>query len=457
MTKCDSASFHDPAGHVYWHEGEVYRTVMPCFAEAFETVRQSGAVEHWIKQQILWPEQVVSTQDLDFARHAYTLLKHPRLPFISYPYEWPFALLKEAALFHLDLMLDAISQDIMLNDASAFNVQFNGVKPIFIDHLAFRPYIAGEFWQAHKQFFEQFVNPLLLQAYRGTPFQPWYRGTLNGIATNDIAALLPWRRKWNWQVFCHVVMQAHFDKAQRQQVAKAAKQVQMPKQGLQHLWRSLRKWIDGLHDSVATSHWQSYANTHSYDDEAFSVKQEFIKRFITQIQPDLVWDLGCNTGVFSRMALNAGAKRVIGFDNDHSALQVAFETAKKDNLLFTPLFTDLINPTPAQGWHLTERMSFTQRQQPNAILALAVVHHLAISANVPLPLIVDWLTEMAPAGVIEFIPKSDPMVQSMLSQRADIFTEYLLASFIDLLSQKVRIVSRVSVNEGGRELVWFVK
>lgn len=457
MTKRDNASFRDPAGHVYWHEDDIYRTVMPNFSEAFEKVRQTGAIDRWIDQKILWPEEQISTNGLAFANDVHAVLKHPRLPFISYPYEWPFALLKEAALFHLDLMLDALSQDIMLNDASAFNVQFNGIKPVFIDHLAFRPYIPGELWQAHKQFFVQFINPLLLQAYCGTPFQAWYRGSLDGILTHELAKLLPLRRKFNWRVYCHIVMQAHFDNAQRPQVAKVTKQVQMPKHGLQHLWRSLRRWISGLQDGAPASHWRTYSSTHSYEDKAFAIKKIFTSELIAQAQPDLVWDLGCNTGVFSQVALQAGAKRVIGFDNDHSALHIACDSAKKFNLAFTPLFMDMMNPTPAQGWAADERLSLTQRNQPDVVLALALVHHLAIGANVKLSMIADWLTQLAPVGLVEFVPKSDPMVQVMLSQRLDIFPDYSLESFINLLSQKANIIKRVNLSENGRELIWFAR
>jgi ribosomal protein L11 methylase PrmA len=457
MIKRDSASFRDPAGHVYWQEDTIYRTVMPGFAEAFDAVRQTQVIKNWIDKGMLWPEEQVPTNQLECAQHAYALLKHPKFPFISYPYEWSFAMLKDAALFHLELMLDALSHDIMLNDASAFNVQFNGVNPVFIDHLAFRPYVPGEYWQAHKQFFEQFLNPLLLQAYCGVPFQGWYRGNVNGISTAEIAKLLPLRCRLNWHVFFHIMLQAHFDKAQRPDVAKVAKQVHMPKHGLQHLWQSLHKWISKLHDKAPTSHWQSYAKTHSYENEQFAIKKVFVSEFIEQTQPDLVWDLGCNIGIFSELALQAGAKRVIGFDNDHSALAVAYETAKKNKLAFTPLFMDMTNPSPAQGWYETERLSLTKRNKPDAILALALVHHLAIGANIPLPMIVDWLIDLAPTGVIEFVPKTDPMVQIMLSQRQDIFTDYTIEAFINLLSQKANIILRVKLSESGRELIQFRK
>ncbi|NNM58294.1 MAG: class I SAM-dependent methyltransferase [Legionellales bacterium] len=454
--KRDAASFRDPAGHVYWQNDHVYRTVMPIFASAFDEVRQSNAIENWMSNGILWPEQRVDKNELgEVGYEAYAVLKHPVLPLITYPYEWPFPLLKEAALFHLDLMLDALSKNIMLNDASAFNIQFNGVKPVFIDHLAFRPYVEGEFWQAHKQFFEQFINPLLLQAYTGIAFQEWYRGKLSGIATGDLAKILPFKRKLNWRVGCHILLQAYFDKQTISAVSKKKAQRAMPRTGLESLWRSLRRWIATLEDGISITHWQAYRDTHSYDEAALSAKKTFVREFISKTQPELLWDIGCNDGLFSLIALEAGAKRVIGFDNDHGALAAAFNSAKAQNGAFTPLYMDLTNPTPAQGWCENERLSLMQRNKPTAILALALVHHLAITANIPLPLIIDYLLSLAPRGVVEFVPKSDQKVQAMLAQREDIFVDYHLENFVNLLSAKAKIVSQISLAEGGRVLIEY--
>lgn len=451
------ASFRDPAGHVYWYEKQVYRTVMPVFASAFDSVRESTVIENWINTGILWPEQRVDKNEFGelWGDEVHAVLKHPVLPVVAYPYEWPFPLLKQATLFHLDLMLDALSNNIMLNDASAFNIQFNGVKPVFIDHLAFRPYIEGEFWQAHRQFFEQFVNPLLLQAYCGVAFQEWYRGNLSGIKTSDLASVLPFRRKLNWRVGCHILLQAFFDKKAVSAVSKRKAHATMPRTGLESLWRSLRRWIETLNDGAGLTHWQAYRDTHSYDVTALTAKKEFVREFIIKTQPELLWDIGCNDGLFSFVALEAGAKRVIGFDNDHGALTMAFNTATEHNYAFTPLYMDMTNPTPAQGWCESERLSLIQRNKPAAILALALVHHLAISANIPLPMIIDYLLSLAPYGVIEFVPKSDEKVQAMLALRADIFPDYHVENFVNLLSAKAKIISQCSLGEGGRVLIEY--
>jgi ribosomal protein L11 methylase PrmA len=452
----DSASFRDPAGHVYLEQDKVYRTVMPVAAEAFTAVRATGLINRLIEQGKLWPETLLSpSQAHDIAPQAYAILQHPPLPFITYPYEWPFALLKAAALFHLDLQLEALQAGVMLNDASAFNIQFIGTQPVFIDHLAFRPYQEGELWQAHQQFCQQFLNPLLLQAHCGVAFNSWYRGNLQGITTRDIAKVLPLRSKFSWHMLTQVLLQAHFDKGQRQLVNQATRTTKLPKAGLVQLWQSLRKWISTLNDKQGNTTWQGYAHDNSYADNALQQKHAFIAEFAAQTCPALLWDIGCNQGQFSQTALKHGAKYAIGLDFDGGALQLAYTNACKQHLNFLPLVGDITNPTPAQGWAEHERKSWSQRGPADAILALAVVHHLAIHHNVPLPMIIDWLLQLAPQGVIEFVPKSDPMLQLMLSQRPDIFPNYHLPAFIEYLTQHANIVSQQTLLPSNRELIHY--
>lgn len=454
MIKQNSASFRDPAGHVYWHENHIYRTVMPNFVQAFETVRQSTIIKTWIEKGILWPEQSVDKAILgEIGKEAHAVLHHPVFPFISYPYEWPFELLKEAALLQLQLMQEGLEHNIILNDASAFNIQFDGIRPVFIDHLAFRPYEKGEFWQAHKQFFEQFLNPLLVQSYCRVPFQGLYRGNLYGCATQDIARLLPLRRKFNWRVILHILLQTHFDQAVIKKPPASGRE--MPRAGLAQLWHSLEKWVRALPNHAAKTHWQLYPETHSYRLDLYQQKKTFIADIIFKLQPGLVWDLGCNAGLFSELALQSGAKRVIGFDNDHSALSRAIQLAKTKQLAFTPLYMDMTNPTPAQGWAQVERLGLATRQKPDFILALALIHHWAIAANIPLSMIIDYLLTLAPRGIIEFVPKSDVMVQAMLSRRKDIFPNYNLEHFMQCLTQKAQIVSTLELGENGRVLVAY--
>jgi hypothetical protein len=222
-----AGSFRDPSGHVYQGDGRVFRTVNSCFASDFEYVRSSGILEKLTNAGLLLPLTVVPEgTDLIVGMETETkyVLETPKLPFISYPYEWPFSALKAAALLHLEIHLSALEEGVTLSDASAYNIQFQGPRPIFIDHLSFRPYRKGEMWFGHRQFCEQFLNPLLLQSYFGLSHNAWYRGTQEGIPANEINRLLRWRHFMNPNVCMHIVMQSFLQKTVQDSVSGIQKE-----------------------------------------------------------------------------------------------------------------------------------------------------------------------------------------------------------------------------------------
>jgi ribosomal protein L11 methylase PrmA len=452
----DPASFRDPSGHVVVGNDAVYRLVMPFAAADFSRVRATSLFPELIKRGWLLNETLVPSETLgDIAKDASFVVKHPKLPLVTYPYEWTFAALKAAALRHLDIHLLALTYDITLSDATAYNIQFIGTDPVFIDHLSFRPYQAGEYWLGHRQFCQQFLNPLLLTSRLGVPFQPMYRGQLNGISPELLVKLLPWYEKCRLSTLLHVVLQAKFTQASRTEVKQVAKQSKLGKAQFVHMLKGLHKLISGLTPQLAKTEWQHYATGHNYQDNEVIQKLSFIQQFATSIKPAQLWDIGCNDGKFSKAALQAGAQHVFGFDADIGALEYAYANAKTEALSFFPLLLDLTNPSPSMGWALTERQSWLTRAKPDAIQALALIHHLAISHNIPLARIVDLLVSLAPHGIIEFVPKADPMVQTLLALRQDIFPDYTQACFESYLKDRARIVAQQQVTESGRILYWY--
>ncbi len=394
------------------------------------------------------------------AGSASLVLEHPPLATVSYPYEWSFSALQAAALLQLDVYLHALDYDVTLSDASAYNVQFVGPRPIFIDHLSFKPYNEGEFWLAHRQFCEQFLNPLLLRATLGLPHNAWFRGSLEGIGITDFARMLPTRKKFSWNIFTHVVLQARLQEgsANTSKAKATGAARKLPKQSFKNMLTGLRHWISKLHpaDTGATV-WQDYDQQHSYQDDEYRSKMAFVSAFAESTQPEMLWDIGCNTGDFSAASLAAGAQQVVGFDADHGALEKAFARATEQELKFLPLYMDLANPSPDQGWSQLERSGLRGRANADAIIALAVIHHMAISSNIPLASAVEWLVSLAPAGVIEFVPKNDPMVQALLALREDIFTDYSEQAFTRALKSNARIEKRQVVSKTGREMFWYTR
>jgi ribosomal protein L11 methylase PrmA len=456
VTERDPASFRDSAGYVYVAEDRVYRTVTAAKLNEFNQVRATPLIPELIQTQQLIAEEVIEVDTLgDWSKGSELVLAHPKLSFISYPYEWPAELLRTAALLHLEIQLKALSHNVSLVDASAYNIQFQGVNPIFIDSLSFRPYQEGEYWLAHKQFCEQFLNPLLLSLKVGVSYHDWYRGTLEGIPTTDLNHCLSFWQKCSWHVFTQVVLQARFQGKTKQQAAQVAVSKRFPRIAYQQMLQSLHSWIKKLKNTQAETTWQDYTATHSYDQQEVAQKEKFVQEFISQEGIKQLWDFGCNTGMYSEVALQAGADSVIGFDADHGALQGAVQRARDNQLNFLPLYLDLTNPSPSQGWGSIERKNITERGNPDGIIALALLHHLAIAKNIPIPMVLDWLLAIAPKGVIEFVPKNDPMVQLLLSLREDIFTDYSEESFLMHLQQRARILNQIHVTQSGRLLVSY--
>jgi ribosomal protein L11 methylase PrmA len=434
---------------------------MPVAVADYEFVRGTGLLDKLAAEGHLvgGSEVAASELGLEAAEAAY-VLEHDRIPFISFPYEWSFPTLKAAALLHLDIQRRALEVDVSLSDASAYNIQFKGPRPVFIDALSFKRYEDGEFWTGHHQFCEQFLNPLLLRSILGVAHNAWYRGNQEGIATEDLARIIPFRKKFSWNVLSQVVLQSKLQSsvkgAGRKTVAKTVAKKQLPKAAYQGMLERLRSWIAQLEPAdTGPTVWGDYAQQNSYEGEEAAAKRKFIHDFTEQTKPRQLWDIGCNTGDYSSAALDGGAMRVIGFDYDQAALERAFARAVSEKLDFLPLFLDAANQSPSQGWAGTERMGLAERRSADALVSLAFVHHMAIGRNIPLDHLVDWLTGFAPTGVIEFVPKQDPMVQELLGLREDIFPDYTEEAFVACIEKNARIVRRETVTKSRRTLFLY--
>lgn len=463
----DPASFRDPAGRVFSQGGRVFRTVEPHAWSNFDAVRSSG-----ILRDLIAAGRVIDTVEVEraalpaelaegVAGAAPRFLEHERIPFVSYPYEWPFKLLKKAALHHLDLHLELLDAGFTLTDAAAYNVQFRGIHPVFIDVLSIRRYREGEYWPGYRQFCEQFLNPLLLGAELGVPHQPWFRGSLEGIRIEDIARAMPARTRLRWQAWLHVFVHAKvaaLAPSHRGGGAAPGAFRQMPASTLAWMLRSMRAWIGGMagrgHEATR---WKEYERRHSYLDRGLEAKQAFVAEYVRRERPATLLDVGCNSGAYAELALASGAARVVGLDQDLGALDAAIGRAEAQRLDFLPLYMDAANPSPDQGWAQRERAGLQHRVDAQGLLALAILHHLVIGQNVPMDAAVGWLVGLAPTGVIEFVPKTDPMVQGMLMQREDIFGAYGIESFRGAVARHAAIVAEAQVPGTDRILVEYVR
>ncbi len=453
-----AGSFRDPQGQVVELGASVFRVLRAPLAPFPETWADGGPLAGLVAAGKLWPGRPLGVEAApqplrEFAPEAVGFLEHPRLPLITYPYEWPFALLKRAALLHLDLHCEALRSGFTLSDGSAYNIQFVGAKPVFIDSLAFVPYQEGQPWAGYAQFCESFLNPLLLAA-RGNPsVNDVYRARLRGVATNDVARQLGWWGALRTGTFIHVVVNSW---AQRSTTdAGARRPSHLTRAGLDLLLRSLRRAIDGLEMPRHPGDWSSYETHNSYSESARVAKTAVVSDFVARVRPALLLDVGCNAGEYSEIALAAGAQQVLGLERDAGAANRAVVRAEGLTKPFLPLQVDIQNPSPAQGLDLAERRSLMDRAKPDALLCLALLHHLVIGEGVPLPAVLRAIVGLAPRGLIEFVPPDDPMSRRIAGPAERLRHPYDLASFLNELSRLANVWQRNELTSAGRVLVEY--
>ncbi len=316
-------SYRDPSGQVFLHNSRVFRTITKHGYDDFKTVEATGFLTDLVDKGFLVPWRDVDKDDFEQTNdNVVRILEHTPLPFISYPFEWSFSALKDAALLHLDVHIMALAKGVTLSDASAFNIQFIGVKPIFIDHLSFRPYQDGEFWNGHRQYCEQFLNPLLLQSQMGIPHNAWYRGSPEGIPSASMTSVLPFLSRIKPQVMTNLVLPVWFDRrsGSNSEVSKSVADKRLPLSSFRNMLVGLRKFIASLKLPENTTVWKEYAENTSYGNDETKNKKYFIQKFCSTVKPETLWDIGCNTGEYSKVALETGAKMAIGFEYDTGAL-----------------------------------------------------------------------------------------------------------------------------------------
>lgn len=456
----DAGSYRDPSGYVFFRDGRVYRAVAERARTAYEAVRDNAAVRDAIRDgAIIGSRELPEREAAELAPDVAYVVEHDRVGFISYPFEWPFSLLKRAAAFHLELHLRLLDAGVTLTDATAYNVQFLGHRPVFIDLLSLRPYRDGELWHGHHQFMHQFVHPLLLNALARIPYNRWYRGNLDGIHRRDLVRCLPLRKRVSPRLFRQVIA-PHLLESNHDVAASAGKGSAPPsrleKGALVAMLRELLAWVGSLQPAtVHATTWSDYQVSRTYTEAEVDDKHAAVAAFVREHAPGVLWDIGCNAGEFSELALGNGCARVIGFDADEGALHAACGRAVEHDLDFLPLSMDMLNPTAGCGWRGAERMGLLDRERPDAILALALIHHLVIGGNIPLADAVAWLVSLAPRGIIEFVGKADETVVRMLRLREDVFDDYTEDAFRECLSAHAGIVSRTEVSGSGRALYVF--
>jgi ribosomal protein L11 methylase PrmA len=459
-----ASSYRDPAGFVFSHKDTIYRQVNKAGQKDFEFFIASGLYDALVKEKLIVPH--VTAKNLSqFGEDAerFTVIKPDRVPFISYPYEWSFSQLKDAALLTLQIQELAMKHGMILKDASAYNIQFIGKRPLFIDTLSFAIYEAGKPWEGYKQFCEHFIAPLAIARYATYDALKLLQANIEGVPLQLACKLLPKRARFNPGIFSHIFLhnasQRRFEKsgAKSNTEAQEVKTRPMSPLAFQGLMSSLERTVRSLKSPKSQTEWGNYYDFTNYTEKGFKEKHALVKKFLKQVTPvpNIVWDFGANNGEFSQIAAQQGIYTV-AWDIDPIAVGRNY-LHKEHTDTMLPLIQDCVNPSPALGWMGTERESLFERGPADVTLALALIHHLAIGRNLPLPRVADFLAATSKHVIIEFVPKGDSKVDILLASRKDIFPEYDIEHFEAAMLQHFKLVDKKSIPHTKRTLFLFKK
>jgi hypothetical protein len=455
----EAGSFRDRNGQVFYHRGMVFRGIsekafghwLDLRATAFYSA--SCAAGHLPQTEEI--DSILEDLPLQQTEKWFAVLRHEPVAFVSYPYEWPFHALRDAALLQLQLLREALFENMTLKDASSFNIQWQGTRPIFIDIPSFEPWAPGEPWVGYRQFCQLFLYPLMLQAYKNVPFHYWLRGRIDGLEPEDFNHLISWRDLLRPGVLIHVNLHARLQRAFEKSTNSVKKQLQdsgFAKELIQANVSKLQKLVGKLAWKQKQSPWVSYDQEHAYAEQDRQTKESFVRHAASTKRWPLAWDLGCNVGSYSRI-LAEYSDYVVAMDSDHLAVDQLYQHLKeeqKTNIL--PLVINLADPSPSLGWGGRERKDLLTRGAPSLTLCLALLHHMVIQANIPLASFVAWLRSLDSAVIIEFVSRQDPLVLRLLRNKTDDYSDYNLEYFEESLQRYFTIRTKKELPCGTRTL-----
>ena len=462
MTAAEPGSFRDRDSRVVVSGDAIYRALSPEGTEDWEALSGSPLLE-----QLTASGKVIGTREVDASvlgdsqdllpTGVTKVLEHDRVPFVSYPYEWTFSMLQDAAKLQLELGAEAIEAGLTLKDATPYNVQFLGSQPTFIDIGSFEKQTEGEPWIAYRQFCMLYLYPLLFQAHKDIPFHPWMRGSIDGIQPIDAIKVFSLRDRLRRGVFVHTSLHARLDRRANKSGPGSAEENKQTRQvkpsQVKAQLESMGRLVSKLKWKAGETSWSGYRESNTYSDDDDRRKQTFVAEVAAEKKPALTWDMGCNDGAYSRIAAE-NSERVVAFDFDHATVEALYRSLKQEgNTKILPLVSNLADPSPALGWRGLERKTLVDRGAPDLMLALALIHHVSISANIPIADFLQWAKDMGTTLLIEFPKRTDPMVRALLANKHEgANPDYEEGNFERELEKRFEIERREELPSGDRIL-----
>jgi len=458
----EPGSFRDRDSRVVVSGDAIYRALSPEGAEDWEAFSGSPLLE-----QLTAAGRVIGTREVDpsvlgesqdlLPTGITKVLEHDRVPFVSYPYEWTFSMLQDAAKLQLELGAAAIDSGLDLKDATPYNVQFIGSQPTFIDIGSFEKITEGEPWIAYRQFCMLYLYPLLFQAHKDIPFHPWMRGSIDGIQPIDAIKVFSLRDRLRRGVFLHTSLHARLDRRANKSGPGSAEENKTKRQvkpgQIKAQLESMNRLVSKLKWKAGETSWSGYRQSNTYSDEDDRRKQAFVGEVAAQLKPGLTWDMGCNDGAYSRIAAE-NSERVVAFDFDHATVEALYRSLREEgNTKILPLVRNLADPSPALGWRGLERKTLADRGAPDLMLALALIHHVSISANIPIADFLQWARDLETTLLVEFPKRTDPMVRALLANKHEgANPDYEEGNFERELEKRFEVERREELPSGDRIL-----
>ncbi|HZO84846.1 MAG TPA: class I SAM-dependent methyltransferase [Verrucomicrobiae bacterium] len=462
-------SFRDPGGFCIALNGRILRVVEPDYVAQVEGFLNSPCARKFTAAGNLIPTRLLSKievsqwlKDPEFSAALDgcaigAVFEHERVEFPSFPSEWPPEMLYAAAELTLNLACEALTCGYRLKDATPQNILFRGTTPVFVDLLSFEPRKHGEsVWTPYAQFVRTFLLPLLANKYWNTSLAEVFTTRRDGLEPAELVARCTLFQKFRPPFLTLITLPTLL--ARKGEAAHGPRMDGNDEKALfviEALFKRLRSILKRLKPKTRRAEgWSNYMDTHSYEREAFAAKESFVRAVMAQFKPKHVLDIGANTGHFGRIAATEAAQ-VLAVDSDPACAGESFARARSESLNMLPLVVDMARPTPALGWRNDECASFLDRArgQFDAVLMLAVLHHLLVTERVPLRDILDLAAELTRALlVIEFVPLEDPMFQRLLRGRGALFAHYNRAFFEESCQRQFEIVRETDLPGTERRL-----
>lgn len=466
-----SGSFRDPSGYVFMHQERIFRSMDAAATDILKNLDSKGHLAAWAKEGLIVGTRFVTDEallgELHAAHPGFTaFLEHDRLTHITYPYEWSTSMLADAGLLTLKLQQKLIPLGLSLKDATAYNIQFVKGRPIFIDLTSIEKPARLDIWFALGQFNRMFLFPLLLAKHAGWDNRSYFLANLDGRTTLQTGQAFSFLKRWSPSLVLDIGLpyvlenrvkegKKHAPVAASTAPANApAGNAEVQKMTLNRLAKKITSLANTLAPKTV---WGDYTQICSYDETAEASKKALVREYIEQVKAGSVLDIGCNTGDYSRIAATCGAD-VLATDFDIAAVEQMYLRLKKEPQTITPMVVDIANPSPGIGYMNQERPAFLDRAKPDCILALAVIHHLLVGANLSMESIRDLFASITQKYlVLEFVPTDDVMFKRLIEFRVNLFEHITLDFCKTVFGARFNILREEAIQNSPRTLLLLEK